>query len=240
MVDLKTRLIQLLDLGRSFQQQFIADLDPAARSAAGTWENWSVKDELAHIIAWQLNSLARLAALQHAEPVPDFSDYHAINRSIYNTNRDRTLAEIVAEGDRAYVDFTALIQSSSDDDLARPLYYSEEKSTTLVSQIAGTCLEHPVLHYADYFRRHGDLPKAMQVYEASVAAVADWPEQYGAARYNLACFYALNGRTDAAIAALGEALRLRPDLLEWSKQDTDLVSLYDSAAYQAFYAAQSG
>ena len=90
MADLKTRLIQLLDLSRSFQQQLIADLDPAERNASGTWEDWSVKDELAHVIAWQLNSLARIAALLHAEPVPDFSDYETINRAIYDTNHDRT------------------------------------------------------------------------------------------------------------------------------------------------------
>ena len=90
MADLKTRLIQLLDLSRSFQQQLIADLDPAERNASGTWENWSIKDELAHVIAWQLNSLARIAALIHAEPMPDFSDYEAINRAVYNTNHDRS------------------------------------------------------------------------------------------------------------------------------------------------------
>ncbi len=33
MADLKTRLIQLLDLSRSFQQQLIADLDPVERDA---------------------------------------------------------------------------------------------------------------------------------------------------------------------------------------------------------------
>ena len=126
MADLKTRLIQLLDLSRSLQQQLIGDLDPVERTANGTWENWSVKDELAHVIAWQLNSLARIAALLHAEPVPDFSDYHAINRAIYNTNRDRTLAEIAAEGDLAYANFVALIQSSSEDDLTQPLSFSEK------------------------------------------------------------------------------------------------------------------
>ena len=240
MADLKTRLIQLLDLGRALQQQFMADLDPAARSAAGTWENWAVKDELAHITAWQFNALARLAALLHDEAVPDFSDYQAINRMIYDTNRDRTLAEIVAEGDRAYADFVALIRSSSDDDLAQPLSYAEEKSTSLVAQIMGNGLEHPVLHYADYYRRHGDLDKALQVYETGVTAVADWPEQYGLARYNQACFYALSGQADQAIGALREALRLRPDLVEWSQQDSDLISLRESTAYQALYAASSG
>jgi tetratricopeptide (TPR) repeat protein len=237
MADLKTRLIQLLDLSRSFQQQFIADLDPAARTATGTWENWSVKDELAHVIAWQLNSLARVAAVMHAEPVPDFSDFHTINRAIYDTNHDRSLAEIAAEGDRAYTDFVALIRSSSEADLTRPLHFSEERSTSLVAQIMGNGFEHPVLHYADYFRRRGDLAKATQFHEASVAAVADWPEHYGAARYNLACFYAMSGQTGKAIAELRGALHLRPDLLEWSKQDTDLVSLRDIPAYQALYAA---
>jgi tetratricopeptide (TPR) repeat protein len=237
MADLKTRLIQLLDLSRSFQQQFIADLDPAARGAAGTWENWAVKDELAHVIAWQLNALARIAALLHAEPVPDFSDYHAINRSIYDTNRDRTLAEIVAEGDRAYDDFVALVHSSSEDDLTHPLRFLDKVSSTLVAEIISNGLEHPVLHYADYYRRHGDLTRAMQVYEAGVAAVADLPQRYGTARYNLACFYALSGQLDKAISELREALQLRPDLLEWSKQDTDLDSLRDQPAFQALYAA---
>ena len=70
MADLKTRLSQLLDLSHSFQQQLIADLDPVEHDASGTWEDWSIKDELAHVIAWQFNSLARIAALIHAEPVP--------------------------------------------------------------------------------------------------------------------------------------------------------------------------
>ena len=95
--------------------------------------------------------------------------------------------------------------------------------------------EHPIVHYANYYQRRGDLAKATQLYEASVAAVADLPEWYGSARYNLACFYALSGQTDWAIAELQAALQLRPDLLEWSKQDTDLASLRDAAAYQALY-----
>jgi tetratricopeptide (TPR) repeat protein len=237
MADLKTRLIELLDLGRSLQQQFSAGLDPATRSAGGTWENWSVKDELAHIIAWQLNALARLAALLHEEPLPDFGDYHTINRRIYDTNRDRTLADITAEGDRAYADFKALVESSSADDLSRPLRFSEKETSTLVAQLIGNCLEHPALHCADYYRRHGDLPRALQVYDASVAAVADWPDQYALARYNQACFYALNGQAEQALAVLGEALRLRPDLVDWSKQDTDLDALRHLEAYQALYTA---
>ena len=236
MADLKTRLIQLLDLDRSLQRQLIADLDPAERNAAGTWEQWSIKDELAHVIAWQLNTLARIAALVHAEPMPDFSDYETINRAIYRTNRDRTLAEIAAESDRAYADVVALIQALSESDLTQPARFSDQQSRSLAAQIMNNGFEHPIVHYANYYRRRGDLAKATQLYEASVAAVAEWPEWHGSARYNLACFYALSGQADRAVIELREALQLRPDLLDWSRQDADLVSLRDLEEYRALYA----
>ena len=235
MDDLKTRLIQLLDLSRSFQRQLMADLDPAERTTPGTWENWSIKDELAHVIAWQLNALARMAALIHAEPIPDFNETEKINRAIYDTNRDRTLAEIAAEGDRAYADFVQLIASVSEDDLNQPARFSAQEQRSLAVQILGNGYEHPIVHYADYYRRRGDRAKATQLYEASVAAVADWPERYGIARYNLACFYALSGQKEKALHELRAALQLRPDLIEWSQQDTDLVSLRDDPAFQALY-----
>jgi len=237
MADRKTRLIQLLDLSRLFQQQLIADLDPVERNADGTWEDWSVKDELAHVMAWQLNSLARIAALLHAEPAPDFSDYEAVNQAIYRTNHERSLTEVAAEGDRAHAGFVALIQSLSEEDLTRPAPFSGQEPRSLAAQLLSTGFEHPIVHFADHYRRHGDLPRAVQLYEAGAAAVADWPEWYGSTRYNLACFYALSGHTDKAIRELRAALQLRPDLLEWSKQDTDLASLRDDPAYLLLYQA---
>jgi hypothetical protein len=237
MADLKTRLIQLLELSHSFQRQLIAELGPGERDNNGTWEDWSLKDELAHVIAWQLNSLARIAALIHAEPVPDFSDNEAINQAIYRTNHGRSLTEVAAEGERAHAALVALIQALSEEDLAQPVRFSDQEPRSLAAQIMSNGFEHPIVHYADHCRRRGDLGRAAQLHEASVAAVADWPEWYGVARYNLACFYALSRQSDKAIVELREALRLRPDLLEWSKQDTDLASLRDDPAYQVLYQA---
>jgi len=54
-------------------------------------------------------------------------------------------------------------------------------------------------------------------------------------RYNLACCYALAGQAEKAMDALREALRLAPDLTEWSKQDPDLVSLRERPDYQSLY-----
>ena len=234
MADLKTRLMQLLDLEHAFQQQLFADF-PGEAERSGTWEKWSLKDELAHIIAWQLNSLARIAALMHAEPVPDFNDYERLNRAIFDTNRDRSLAEIVAEGDRARADFVALIRSVPEDDLAVPGRFGDSEGRSLADQILNNAFEHPIVHYADFYQQRGELARGTQLYQAGVAAVADWPEQYGNARYNLACFYALSGQIELALAELREALQLRPNLIEWSKQDPDLAALRTEPAYQALY-----
>jgi tetratricopeptide (TPR) repeat protein len=235
MADLKTRLIDLLDLAQSFRQQLLADFSSEADWRSGTWEQWSLKDELAHVTAWELNALARLAALMHHEPVPDFSEFEKLNRSIYDTNRDRPLAEIVAESDRAQTGFVVLIRSVAEEDLAQQTRFSDQEARSFADQIMGNGFEHPVVHYADFYRRRGDLTKATQLHQASAAVMADWPEYSGRARYNLACFYALSGQTELALAELRAALQLRPSLIEWSQQDTDLVSLRAEPAYQALY-----
>jgi hypothetical protein len=235
MTDLQTRLVQLLDLAHSFRQQLLADFADEADQRSGTWEQWSLKDELAHVVAWQLNALARIAAQLHHETAPDFSDYERINRAIFDTNRDRTQAEIVAEGDRAQADFVALIRSVSADDLAQPGRFGDLEGRSLAEQILSNGFEHPSVHYADFYRRRDELAKGTQVYQASVAAVADWPEQYSIARYNLACFYALSGQQELALSELREVLQLRPGLIEWSKQDPDLAALRSDPAYQALY-----
>jgi len=235
MADLKPRLIQLLDLAHAFHQQLLTDFSGDADQRSGTWEQWSLKDELAHVVAWELNALARIAALIHAEPVPDFSDYERLNRAIFDTNRDRKLADIVAESDRARVDFVALIQAVSVEDLAQPGRFSDQEARSLADQILNNGFEHPIVHYANFYQQRGELAKGTQLYQAGVVAVADWPEQYGNARYNLACFYALSGQTELALSELRAALQLRPSLIEWSQQDADLVSLRAEPAYQALY-----
>jgi hypothetical protein len=54
---------------------------------------------------------------------------------------------------------------------------------------------------------------------------------------DLACFYATTGQSDQALALLPKALRLQPDLVEWSREDSDLTSLHNLLAYQALYEA---
>ena len=50
--------------------------------------------------------------------------------------------------------------------------------------------------------------------------------------YNLACLSAVEGRRDEAIRALAEAIRTRPKIAEWAREDDDLESLRDDPAFR--------
>ena len=45
--------------------------------------------------------------------------------------------------------------------------------------------------------------------------------------YNLACFEALAGHSDDAIAHLTRAIELRPEARAWAQSDADLAALRD-------------
>ena len=77
----------------------------------------------------------------------------------------------------------------------------------------------------------------MEHQAGGMLALDNSDEARGAVSYNQGCFWALAGQPDRAIALLRSALALRPDLIEWSQQDTDLVSLRDLPDFQAIYTA---
>ncbi len=72
---------------------------------------------------------------------------------------------------------------------------------------------------------------------AELDQLADTPSWLGALYYNAACISARAGAIDKAFGQLETALKLRPDLIEWSKKDPDLVNLRSDDRMQQLYAA---
>lgn len=68
--------------------------------------------------------------------------------------------------------------------------------------------------------------------DGAADVVARHPEN-GAALYDLACFEALAGRGDAAVAHLREAIEHEPRALEWARGDSDLDSVRDRPDFPA-------
>jgi predicted Zn-dependent protease len=50
--------------------------------------------------------------------------------------------------------------------------------------------------------------------------------------YSLACLNAVERRRDEALEALAEAIRTRPKIAEWAREDDDFESLRDDPAFR--------
>lgn len=100
-------------------------------------------------------------------------------------------------------------------------------------------LEHPSDHLAQVYRERGDTARAQEQERATVQVIGELLGRhstiYGHATCNLGCFYARTGETAQAIAAIGAALRLIPELVEFSRRDADLESLREIPAFQALF-----
>ncbi len=232
---MKEKLFELLQHAYGDQHALIDDLSDAERSAMGVCEHWSFKDVVAHVTAWNRRAIERIDALRRGEEPPRFDDIDQINDATFEALRDRSWAEVIADADRVYHDLVQRVDELSHDDVTNPDRFPHQNGRSLVRLITGDGFSHPELHYAQFRAERGELTRATQMQVAATEALEGLSEWRNVARYNLACFYALTGQTEQAVAALRESFKINPDLIKWSKQDTDLVSLRRDPGFQALY-----
>ena len=216
-------------------------LSEAERSASGTADHWSAKDYLVNIMLWKELQTQKLAMAIRGETPPEWRDEQLVNQ--INTRalekyRDVPFQEVQQEAERIFEAFIAQIESLSEEELTDPARYDWSDGEALWHETLGNGLWHPFTQMAALSMQRGDRETAVQLQEALLAAVrqADLPpEALGVALYNQACFYAVNGWPEKALALLPEALRIRPTLVEWSRHDHDLDSLRADSRFQALY-----
>jgi hypothetical protein len=113
-------LAWLQDESRQWQA-FLNEIGPARMEKAGVAANWSIKDIVAHLNAWQQPLVARLQAAQRGEPEPPppwpahLGNEDDINAWIYEANRGRSLPEILDETDQLHQQLLGIIESLPDD-----------------------------------------------------------------------------------------------------------------------------
>lgn len=116
----------------------------------------SMKDVLAHITAWERRVLTAVATGRTGETPPwpepgaTFADMDRLNERDFLANRDRPLADVLAEARTTYAEFFALIQSFSPEEIAGELPYTP-----------GIKLESILRGHADeHYREHLDAIEA--------------------------------------------------------------------------------
>ncbi len=143
----KTQLLDMIRAGRARLETTLAQISEARMTQAGVEGEWSVKDALAHITAWEQCMLSWLKAAASGEvpsvPVPGDWDYvHRLNRQTFEENHNRSLPDILADFHRSFQQILQAVEALSDEDLTPPLQAEWAKGESRWDLIAANTYEH--------------------------------------------------------------------------------------------------
>jgi hypothetical protein len=140
----KAELLANMQAGYNTFEALLAGLNETQMTTPGVNGVWSVKDNLAHLSAWHLRQLALLQGVrQGKEPdlrlVPD-SSVDEINEQVFEENKNRPLAEILATFRSSYQHVSAEVQAMTDEELNKPISWLNDRPIWL--WVAGNTYEH--------------------------------------------------------------------------------------------------
>ena len=234
---MKDKLIELLGKGDQLEKDFIASLSDEERDATGSFENWSPKDIVAHDFYWRK---------QHAEDVldvlagksPTQTDDDEINEGVYIQYKDQSWEEIESLIETGLKRMREALEGLSEDNLQSDKFYPWDQGRPLWRELVVNIYSHPIIHLSEWHIKRGNPSRAADLYQEmtnQLVTLDDSPDWQGTIRYNNACSFSLLGDKETAINELREALKLNPDLTEWSKQDPDFEPIRNEAGYKALY-----
>jgi len=118
----KSELLNWLQEENQQWQAFLDQIDPALMDQPGVAGHWSIKDIVAHLTGWQQPKLiAHLQAAQRGEPEPPppwpahLQTDDEINAWIYESNRGRSVREVLDESHQQFQQLLAVIEGLPDD-----------------------------------------------------------------------------------------------------------------------------
>ena len=228
-MDRKPRLIELNAKAYTEEHTFIAGLSGEERAASGSLQRWCARDVIAHNASWKNRMAENLLAIAQGKLTQRVEDYNHDNAEFYKIHCQKTWEEVLVFADQAYLALQDQVGALSETGLEKIDLLPWQAGRPVWRLVIGNGYTHPVTHIVEYHRDHGRPSTSTQLLTEMVRhcqALDDSPGWQGVVQYNLACQYALLGQPEPAIQALRQALKLNPELLEWSKQDPDLDSIH--------------
>lgn len=114
----------------------------------GVVGEWSVKDVLAHLYAWEQMALGWYRTGLRGEvpevPAPGYkwNQTPQLNRAIFEKHRDRPLDEVLADHDASRREILGVIESLSDEDLFTPGRFAWTRKNTLGAYFVSATSSH--------------------------------------------------------------------------------------------------
>ncbi|MFQ6001234.1 MAG: DinB family protein [Anaerolineae bacterium] len=119
----KIKLLSALQTERARWEGLLAEVGEARMTQAGVEGEWSVKDIIAHVTAYEGWIAARLDSALRGETLRldiDRLDLEQRNAWIFEENRNRPLHDVLAESQQVFQQLLTLVQGLSDEDLTDP------------------------------------------------------------------------------------------------------------------------
>ena len=239
----KAKLIEVLDYGLGEVRNFVASLSAEQRMAAGSVDHWAAKDVLAHFTEWTSRLVGDLELVAaHSEPreaPPNDRGDDEVNAEIFAQHQHESWEQITGQLERTFSAVRAYAVAATEQEMndRQPVPWREDRPLWRI--LVGSAVEHPILHLGYYHIGNGNLAEAIRLQQSLASRALELDESHGwraTQVYNLACIEALSGQNESALSHLAEALKLAPELIEWSKQDVDLAGLRQLPEYQSLYA----
>lgn len=150
----KATLLEKVQSAYEQLNTLLATLSEEQKTTPGVNGSWSVKDNLAHITAWQDLLPARIQSWIAGHPpvefMSEFKTEDEDNESIYQQNKHRPLAEVEAAFHSSYRRAREAVESVSEEALNAPVKSkSEGRSAPVWRYINGDICEH--------YEEHGNM-----------------------------------------------------------------------------------
>lgn len=145
----KAELLDAIRAGRKQLEAALAQLNESQMTQPGVESNWSVKDVLAHIVAWEQRMVLWVGqALRGEVPaIPaTWDEVHRLNEQSYWENRDRPLSEVLAEFQRSYPEALAVVEAAPEEDLMNPERFGWREGVPLARVVAANTWWHYAEH----------------------------------------------------------------------------------------------
>jgi deoxycytidylate deaminase len=231
-------LVAMLTVTGAAEHDLFAMLQPDMRDLPGQIGEWSAKDVLGHLAAWRSIEARRLTRREgaadpgtDAETMPrdgeagddDPADDEPIDETNARLHAERdawSWEQVAAAADESIEALAAAIRSTP----AAAL----QSSSRLVAGIGANGANHALGHLSDVASMAGG-DRRFRALATEIEAIlmrGEIPDDgAGTLLYNIACHDAMTGRLDDARRRLRDAFRLRPDLVAWAEQDSDVAAL---------------
>lgn len=234
-MSIKEKIRKIIDLVSTDQRKLLDSLSEEERREIGSIQRWSFKDVLVHSSFWWNTFLERLQAAADGKEVkvmPD--DINEINDGVLEEHKYDSWDEVLDENARVRRAVLTWLDRLTEKELSDTELYEWTRGRVLYNQFLGDCW-HDEWHYARYLAEHGKLEEGVALQENLVSQLKILPEWEYIAIYNLACFYSVSDMKEKAIVTLKKALKMNPEMKEWSKEDPDFENIRQEAEYQTIY-----